>query len=915
VKAVKIIAAVLGAIVALLVIASLVIASFFDPNDYKGVVADAFAARTGRTLAIDQDLRLRFFPWLAVETGGITVGGSAAFADAAGATPPFATIERASARVKVLPLLSRQFQVGTVEIDGLTLNLARDAQLRGNWQDLVDAAKGAGGAAAPPAEPGASPARTFALEGVRLRDGTIHWSENTSELRYTVSGLDLSTGAIGAGDPVTVDLALRFANEASGLTAQARVTATAHVAGDAVTARDLDADFSFAAGGGAPPREIGVTLTSLAFDRTAQTLDVQGLTTEVAGVKAQWQLQGSALLDSPAVQGAVSVAGAPLATVLAALDLPPPAGVEPAELGDFSLAAQFGFRAEPREVRLTNVDAALLGMTIRGEGTLAGDDELAGRIELPQFAPSKAVQSLLRAAVPPTVDVSALDQLALRTSFTANLTTGQAALRDLHAQVFGATIDAELQAIPGQRGNTFRGSVTTSRFAPDAFAKAFAGLLPKQISPGKLGMVQAKAQFAMDTGADTVSVPSFEAELFGLKGSGEVTGRNISTAASWTGRAHVAQFSPQDLIQRFGLPPQPTSDPKALTRATVDMRFEADKSRARFADVALALDDSKITGDFALEGFGADPLYRFTLAVDRVDADRYLPPKARDAKQGEATAGDLELPANNTMRLDGTMQIGDLKLAGMQFQAVGSRIVIGGGDAKLENARARLYGGEFNGNFHVRAAGNEPGLALDGHASGLQLQPLIEALTGKAANFSGTGQFDLDLAGRGRTVIENVGTASGNVGFSMTNGAVKGFDLGRALCAAWNVTQRAPGPAGEDSKRTAYEAIKGTAMVSGGSAHSSDLLARTSFMDVYGAGTLGLVDQRLDYNLDAKLTGKIPITNCNTMDKIVGESIPFDIEGTVTEPSITPDYSKILQRVLRDQVQDRLKDRLRDLLD
>ena len=41
------------------------------------------------------------------------------------------------------------------------------------------------------------------------------------------------------------------------------------------------------------------------------------------------------------------------------------------------------------------------------------------------------------------------------------------------------------------------------------------------------------------------------------------------------------------------------------------------------------------------------------------------------------------------MNLDGTMQVGSLKLAGMQFADVGSRILIGSGDLKLENARAQ----------------------------------------------------------------------------------------------------------------------------------------------------------------------------------------------------------------------------------
>jgi len=144
----------------------------------------------------------------------------------------------------------------------------------------------------------------------------------------------------------------------------------------------------------------------------------------------------------------------------------------------------------------------------------------------------------------------------------------------------------------------------------------------------------------------------------------------------------------------------------------------------------------------------------------------------------------------------------------------------------------------------------------------------------------------------------------------MSNGAIKGFNLGRTLCTAYNATQGAPGPGGEQPKETAYQAIKGTAKVSAGTARSEDLLARTSFMDVYGHGTLGLVEQKLDYEFDAKLTGKIAIPNCQTMEPLIGGSIPFNIKGTVTEPSITPDFSKLIQRKLRESLQDKLQDRL-----
>ena len=63
------------------------------------------------------------------------------------------------------------------------------------------------------------------------------------------------------------------------------------------------------------------------------------------------------------------------------------------------------------------------------------------------------------------------------------------------------------------------------------------------------------------------------------------------------------------------------------------------------------LDDSRITGDFTVDGFH-DSTYRFALAIDAVDADRYLPPSADEAQQGEATAGDIELPIDALENLD-----------------------------------------------------------------------------------------------------------------------------------------------------------------------------------------------------------------------------------------------------------------------
>ena len=240
------------------------------------------------------------------------------------------------------------------------------------------------------------------------------------------------------------------------------------------------------------------------------------------------------------------------------------------------------------------------------------------------------------------------------------------------------------------------------------------------------------------------------AEAFGLRMSGDVTARDVSRAATWTGTANVAQFSPQELLQRFGLPPQPTSDPQAFTRATVDTRFTVTKDGAELDDLVLALDETTHhAARSRSRGFDA-PAYRFTLDVDAVDADRYLPPKARDAQAGEATAGDIELPQNNTMNLDGTMQVGSLKLAGMQFADVGSRIVIGGGDlAARERARESLRRHVRRQLPRARRRRRARASRSTGARAASQLEPLIAALTGERAELQRHRQLRSEPRGQG----------------------------------------------------------------------------------------------------------------------------------------------------------------------
>jgi AsmA protein len=128
-RALRIVGIVIGCIVAVLIVAVIALWLIVNPNDYKGRIEAAVRTSTGRDLALTGNIHLAILPSIALELGPATLGNPPGFSS----SRPFASLQRVSLRVRVLPLLHHQLEVGRIEIDGLDLQLFKNAQGQGNW--------------------------------------------------------------------------------------------------------------------------------------------------------------------------------------------------------------------------------------------------------------------------------------------------------------------------------------------------------------------------------------------------------------------------------------------------------------------------------------------------------------------------------------------------------------------------------------------------------------------------------------------------------------------------------------------------------------------------------------------------------------------------------------------------------------
>ncbi len=98
---------------------------------------------------------------------GIAIRQVALLNGAGFSRPAFATVERAGARIALLPLLRGRVEIPSVTVEGLDVLLERDGEGRGNWQR-------------PPAPTGAAPGpsqprRPVEIGTVQVVDGRIAW--------------------------------------------------------------------------------------------------------------------------------------------------------------------------------------------------------------------------------------------------------------------------------------------------------------------------------------------------------------------------------------------------------------------------------------------------------------------------------------------------------------------------------------------------------------------------------------------------------------------------------------------------------------------------------------------------------------------------------------------------------------------
>lgn len=427
--------------------------------------------------------------------------------------------------------------------------------------------------------------------------------------------------------------------------------------------------------------------------------------------------------------------------------------------------------------------------------------------------------------------------------------------------------------------------------------------------------------------AQTLELLDFQAELAGAKLAGALKGEEILDAPRIGGSLRLEPVAPRDWLPKLGVSLPKTRDAEVFKRLSFASKVAVTKTSAELLDVKLQLDDTTAQGSLGVADFASKAL-RFDLNVDRIDADRYLPPpvaEAAPAKTEQEPPTNIPVEALRNLNARGQLQVAEAVFAGIKFSKLKLGVNARDGKVRLHPSEAAMYGGQYRGDIGIDATTDVARISLDEHVTGIDFAPLFRDMF-DTQRVAGKGSANIKLNGAGRNTDDIVKTLSGNVDFAVADGAVEGADLWYEIRRARAVLKQQAVPGRSGPVRTQFSALKGTAAMQNGVLTNNDLDVSLQYLKVTGKGKVDVPNSTLDYQLTANVL-KIPPEGADAaqLQELVDASIPVRITGTLSDPKVRPDIegyakAKVQERVQQERdkaeqkIKDKLGDKLKDLL-
>ncbi len=902
----------LGGIVALLLLVVAIITATFNPNDYKPLIVKLVKDKKERTLNIEGDIKLAFWPKIGANLGKISISEHKSDKE-------FASVQGAQVALAVLPLLKKQLVVDTIYIDGAKANIVKYKDGTTNFDDLLNK------------DEEKSEEIKFDVDGVKVTNSAVAYTDEGSGAKYALSKFNLSSGHIALAE--AIDLATDFSVTANQPAIAANVKLKGNFLADPqnkhFSAKGLDAAIAGDLLGGKDV-EIKASGDVDAKPETREFL-VDSLKLALAG-----QFSGAKInldLNAPALIAKKDEVTGKKVTVTLAQDK-----------GGDALKANLvlaDLKGSPKAIQSSGISGDISGTQ--------GARSISGKFSSPfQGNLENLIFDLPKLAGNVDIKDPSLPKGAAKVDFALSLHAD--AKQEQVNSKFNLNVDTA----------KLNGNVAVASFKkPDVKFNINADTLDLNKLLGSGGSKPKKAEPASDKPADLSALKNIlldgkinignliydKYHLSGLnvnvKADGEkltLSGLNVKLDDSKIkgnfGISHFANplyifdididqvdvdryVSAKDSAAESKAPAKADDKPldlsalKALnadgslrignlkygkTKASnVRIDLKGDGQKLSLNPLAAKVDDSQVNADIGITRF-QDPIFSFNLNIDKLDADKYITKSDQPATK---SSGDtpIDLSALKKLNASGEAKIGWLKLANVKTQNVNIGLKAADGIATVSPFAANLYQGSMAGLLKVDAR-STPSITFKQDMKNIAIGPLlVDSINNDMLD--GKGTLNVDVTTSGNTVSALKKALAGKAAVNLADGAIKGIDIAgtvRDMKSKLNLFKDKSSLGADQSKKTDFSELSASFDIKNGVAHNEDLEMKAPILRLAKGDSRGDIDignETINYLAKPTIVKSLKGQGGADLDSLAGLSIPVKITGTFSAPKYGMDFAGI----------------------
>jgi AsmA protein len=321
------------------------------------------------------------------------------------------------------------------------------------------------------------------------------------------------------------------------------------------------------------------------------------------------------------------------------------------------------------------------------------------------------------------------------------------------------------------------------------------------------------------------------------------------------------------------------------------------KAQSAALDLSTQFDESKIVSSVKVGKFSPLAL-AFDLDIDKLNVDKYLPPKPAEAANTQASGGatkdaPIDLSALKGPTANGAVRIGALQVSNIKLDQINAKINLAGGKLDIAPLSVNLYQGSANGSLSVNANGNA--LAVKQTLTGISINPLMKDLLNKDL-LEGRGTVALDINTQGASVGAMKKALGGNASLSLKDGAVKGINLAQTLREAKaKLGQADSTQAANASQKTDFSELAASFKIVGGVAHNDDLSMKSPYIRLSGAGDIDVGGGQMNYLAKAAVVNSDLGQGGADLGQLKGLTVPVRVSGAFDALSFKIEWGAMLQ--------------------